>query len=136
MLAEIKRAGVKHYKGISQLTALGDGDLNQVSFRHSGKTQTIDAKHLLVHQGVIPNTQFSRAMGIEHLWNPIQQTWQPKADTWGDMGEKRFMAGDGAGIGGAVSAELAAVSASERCRSAISLRDHSIALARPFVCHS
>jgi NADPH-dependent 2,4-dienoyl-CoA reductase/sulfur reductase-like enzyme len=107
MLAEIKRAGVKHYKGISQLTALGDNDLDQVNFNHRGKTHTINAKHLLVHQGVIPNTQFSRALGIEHDWNPTQQTWQPKADIWGDMGENRFMAGDGAGIGGAISAELA-----------------------------
>jgi thioredoxin reductase len=107
MLAEIKRAGVKHYKGISQLTALGDDDLSQVSFNCSGKTHTVDANHLLVHQGVISNTQFSRAMGVEHLWNSTQQAWQPKTDTWGDMGENRFMAGDGAGIGGAISAELA-----------------------------
>lgn len=107
MLAEIKRAGVKHYKGVRQLTALGDNDLSQVSFNYFGKTHTIDTKHLLVHQGVIPNTQFTRAMGIEHLWNPTQQAWQPQADSWGDMGKKRFMAGDGASIGGAISAELA-----------------------------
>ena len=107
MLAQIKRAGVKHYKGIRDLTALGDDDLNQVRFTHLGKTQTIHAQHLLVHQGVIPNTQFTRSMGIEHIWNPIQQAWQPQADAWGDMGEKRFIAGDGAGIGGAIAAELA-----------------------------
>lgn len=106
MLAAIKQAGVKHYKGISDLAASGDGDLEQVSFTHKGKRQSIDAKHLLAHQGVIPNTQFSRAMGIVHDWNPIQQAWQPQADDWGDMGQQRFIAGDGAGISGAVAAEL------------------------------
>ena len=107
MLAQIKRAGVKHYKGIRGLAALGDDDLKQIQFTHSGKVHTIDAQHLLVHQGVIPNTQFSRSMDIEHVWNPTQHAGQPQADTWGDMGEKRFIAGDGAGIGGAIAAELA-----------------------------
>ena len=45
MLTEIKRAGIKHYKNISQLTALGDDDLNEVSFNHRGKTHMISAKH-------------------------------------------------------------------------------------------
>lgn len=107
MLAQIKRAGVKHYKGIRELTASGDDDLSQVRFTHLGKTQTVDAQHLLVHQGVIPNTQFTRSMGIEHVWNPIQQAWQPQADAWGDMGDNRFIAGDGSAIGGAIAAELA-----------------------------
>jgi len=107
MLAQIKRAGVKHCKGIRDLAALGDADLSQVRFTHSGKIQAIEAQHLLVHQGVIPNTQFTRSMSIEHSWNPIQQAWQPQADAWGDMGKRRFIAGDGAGIGGAIAAEIA-----------------------------
>ena len=107
MLASIKLAGVKHYKGISELKASGTNDLEQVSFTHSGKRITLNAQHLLAHQGVIPNTQFTRAMRIEHVWNSIQQAWQPQADAWGNMGEQRFIAGDGASINGAVAAELA-----------------------------
>ena len=107
MLATIKRAGVKHYKGISELSASGNNDLAVISFIYLGKRKNIDAKHLLVHQGVIPNTQFSRSIGVEHIWNSIQQAWQPKADAWGDMGQRRFIAGDGAAINGAIAAELA-----------------------------
>lgn len=61
---------------------------------------------LLVHFGVIPHTHLSRAAGCEHHWSKRQQCWHPQLDIWGNSSIKGILiTGDGAGIGGARTAE-------------------------------
>jgi hypothetical protein len=61
---------------------------------------------LLTHFGVVPQTHLSRAADCAHAWDGAQLCWRPVSDTWGatDVGGIS-VAGDGAGIGGARTAE-------------------------------
>jgi NADPH-dependent 2,4-dienoyl-CoA reductase/sulfur reductase-like enzyme len=62
---------------------------------------------LLLHDGVIPSVQISRAVGCAHWWNDTQRCWQPVVDDWGRTSVPNILiAGDGAGIGGAAVAVL------------------------------
>jgi hypothetical protein len=63
---------------------------------------------------VIPSIHMTRALGCEHGWSDQQQCFAPTLDEWGQSSVQGiFVAGDGAGIGGAKAAyergELAAI---------------------------
>jgi hypothetical protein len=63
---------------------------------------------VLLHHGVVPNTQAARSLGIGHTWNHTQHCFTPSVDAWfGADVDGIFIAGDGAGIGGAAVAEIA-----------------------------
>ena len=109
-MARLKGSSVRCLSRVSELRAEADenGQLTQVRFTHKGKEQTLNATSLLVHQGVIPNVQLSRAIGIDHQWDEQQLCWRPSTDFWGETDIPGiFIAGDGAGIGGAMAAEQA-----------------------------
>ena len=56
---------------------------------------------LLLHEGVIPSTHVTRALGLEHRWDAAQRCWRPVLDGWGATSHDRIaVAGDGGGIGG------------------------------------
>jgi NADPH-dependent 2,4-dienoyl-CoA reductase/sulfur reductase-like enzyme len=76
----------------------------------------IAADHLLLHEGVIPNTQISLALQLRHRWDETQSCWRPEVDEWGRTSLPNVsIAGDGAGIAGAEAAvfsgQLAALDA-------------------------
>lgn len=105
---DLKQAGVSTLHNVADLRALGDGHLGSVSFRHRKRRQHIDTDLLLMHFGVIPNIHLSRAAGCRHDWYKHQQCWRPRLDSWGNSSiEGILIAGDGAGIGGARTAEHA-----------------------------
>lgn len=109
MLAELRRRGVKHLSGVSQLRAEADaeGQLCGLSYHRGGHQQRLDCATLLVHQGVVPNVQLSRSIGAAHDWDEVQQCWRPRLDPYGETTQAGvFIAGDGGGIGGALVAEL------------------------------
>jgi NADPH-dependent 2,4-dienoyl-CoA reductase/sulfur reductase-like enzyme len=64
---------------------------------------------VLLHDGVVPNTQVTRAIpGCAHEWDAVQRCWRPVLDEWGNSTTEGVMvAGDGGGIGGARAAALA-----------------------------
>jgi hypothetical protein len=73
----------------------------------------------LLHEGVIPSTHISMAIGLEHGWDARQLCWRPKLDVFGASSHARIaIAGDGAVIGGweaAVAAgQMAALDAATR----------------------
>ena len=109
LIAELRRKGVKPLNGVSQLNAIADenGKLTSVRFRHNGTEQTVACSSLLVHQGVVPNVQLTRSLGAEHSWDELQQCWRPTLDEFGETSIPNiYVAGDNAGIGGALVAEL------------------------------
>lgn len=109
-LARLKGAGVPCLNMVSALRAEAgeDGKLARVHFSHKGQAKILEATSLLVHQGVVPNVQLSRAIGIGHQWDEQQLCWRPATDAWGETDIPGiFIAGDGAGIGGAAAAEQA-----------------------------
>ena len=136
LLADLRRAGVPVLRGVRGLAALGDGRLEVVEYRRARAGHREPADWLLLHEGVVPNVQLTRLMGLRHEWDARQHCWRPAVDRWGaTMREGVYVAGDGAGIGGVRAAEaagrLAALQAARRMgRITESERD---ARARPYL---
>jgi NADPH-dependent 2,4-dienoyl-CoA reductase/sulfur reductase-like enzyme len=100
------KARIPIVQHVEMLEALGEQQLCQVRFQVDGVVKTMEAEHLLLHQGVVPNVQLSRALGAEHAWSERQDCWEPVVDAWGATSVPQLaIAGDGAGIAGAVAAE-------------------------------
>ncbi|ARP87513.1 FAD/NAD(P)-dependent oxidoreductase [Bordetella genomosp. 9] len=102
------KARVPVIRHVSALRALGEhGHLTAVSFRSGdGPESTMDADHLMLHQGVVPNINLSNAAGVGHRWNDALACWEPVVDEWGATDVPGIsIAGDGAGIAGARAAE-------------------------------
>ncbi|MFT5720219.1 MAG: NADPH-dependent 2,4-dienoyl-CoA reductase/sulfur reductase-like enzyme [Motiliproteus sp.] len=109
LLAELRAAGVQRFSGVRQLRAEAgaDGTLTRLHFRQRNRAQQLSCVTLLVHQGVVPNVQLTRALQAEHDWNALQECWRPRLNGWGEISVKGiFVAGDSGGIGGALVAEL------------------------------
>jgi len=105
---DLKQAGICTLHNVAELQANGKEQIESISFTHRGKKQTIETDLLLVHFGVIPHTQLARAAGCQHDWDSSQQCWSPQRDEWGNSSIDGIqIAGDGAGIGGARTAEHA-----------------------------
>lgn len=101
------KAAVPIIKGVTALEALGQDKLESVRYTTAaGETKTLPAQQLMLHQGVVPNVNLSRAIGAEHRWNTALDCWEPDVDEWGLTSVDGVgMAGDGAGIAGALAAE-------------------------------
>ena len=109
LLKKVKFSGIKTYRRVTEMEATEDssGLLNGVNILSNGKRHQLSCKTLLIHQGVIPNIQLSRALNLEHEWDTLQHCWRPVVDSWGmSSNEDIYIAGDGAGIAGAIAARL------------------------------
>lgn len=107
LVSAIKRARVPWHKSAGRLEARGDDRLESLRFDCAGHSHAIDTELLLLHHGVIPALQIAEAAGCEVEWNELQQCWQPCLDDWGQSSRPGiYIAGDGAGIGGARAAGL------------------------------
>jgi NADPH-dependent 2,4-dienoyl-CoA reductase/sulfur reductase-like enzyme len=105
---ELKRAGIRMLFGVSELRAEGDGQCERVCFKHLGRQKVIESDILMTHFGVIPHIWLTESAGCQHQWDSSQQCWRPLHDAWGNTDIQGILvAGDGAGINGARSAEHA-----------------------------
>lgn len=105
---DLKRAKVPVLTGVSDLHANGEDTLESITFHHRGKIKTIATELLLTHFGVIPHIALTQAADCSHKWDNNQQCWRPQHDEWGHTTiDGIIVAGDGAGINGARSAEHA-----------------------------
>ena len=108
LMAEIIRARVPRYTGAKEVVIEGDGRAEAVSFQSRGRRHRIACDTVFLHHGVVPNTQAARSLGVGHAWNAAQHCFVPVRDAWGQSDVPGvFIAGDGAGIGGAKAAEIA-----------------------------
>jgi NADPH-dependent 2,4-dienoyl-CoA reductase/sulfur reductase-like enzyme len=102
----LSQAGVR-WIAASSARAEGSAALCAVSFLDRDGWGRVDADLLLLHDGVIPSVQMSRAVGCAHTWSDTQRCWHPVADAWGRTSVPGVLvAGDGGGIGGATAAVL------------------------------
>src|SRR5262245_8592917 len=104
--------------GVTRLRAEGQGALATIVFEAGAGERRLAADVLALHQGVVPNVNLAMAAGITHRWHPVQLCWVPVLDARGNSPiDGIAIAGDGAGIGGALAAEargrLAALAAVE-----------------------
>ena len=101
LIREVKRAGIPMIRGVTGLRALGRDHVEKIAW-DGGE---ISADLLLLHEGVVPNTQISLALQLEHRWDAAQLYWRPVADAWGATSLPTIaIAGDGGGVAGAEAA--------------------------------
>jgi len=135
-LRDLRRAGMPFVRGVQDLRITGDGAANGVAYKTRGTWQNLPAQTVLLHQGVVPNVNLAMATGCEHSWSETQLCWHARCDDWGHSSvEGVSIAGDGAGIVGAQSAQnagaLAAIGALYRLgQLSQAKRDH---LAAPLI---
>ena len=67
----------------SDLRAEGTPSLQRIAIRTVDGWRQHDADLLLLHDGVIPSVQITRAMGCTHAWIETQHCWHPTVDAWG-----------------------------------------------------
>jgi thioredoxin reductase len=142
LIRTLRRAGVPMYEGADDLrvegTTASDGTQRAaaLAFTTQAGAQRIEADVILLHQGVVPNTQFTHALRATHRWDDAQLCFTPQVDAWGELDVPGiFVAGDGAGIGGAQAAAeqgtIAALAvASQLGAIDTAIRDHEAALHR------
>ncbi|MGH0002762.1 FAD-dependent oxidoreductase [Pseudovibrio ascidiaceicola] len=108
LLNEVRRAGVPVFRHASNLSVLGESKAVGLQFQQDGRTHSINADHIFLHQGVIPNLNMTRALGMEHHWAEQQLCWTPVLDDWGQSSIPHIaVVGDAAGIQGAEAARHA-----------------------------
>jgi len=133
LVTTLQRHQVPVFSGATELSIDGDTAVTGIAFGHRGKRKRVAASLVLLHQGVVPNTQFSWSIGAKHRWNEKQLCWQPEADEWGRLGETSvYVAGDSRGIVGAqasaVQGRLAALAIAARLGYLNDLPGRSVAL--------
>lgn len=112
---QIKAAGVKTIRHVRSLVAQGTAALEAVSYTtEAGEQASLPASLLLVHEGVIPSIHVPLSLGCACKWRDDQLCFAPVLDEWAESSMPGvFIAGDGAGIGGAAAAaqkgEVAAI---------------------------
>ncbi len=103
---QVSRAGIPVFSGMQNLRAEGTQRLETVCFTHRGQSRKFELETLLLHEGIVPNTQLTRQLGCEHSWNKLQRYWHPLLDEWGNTSvEGVAVAGDGGIVAGALTAE-------------------------------
>jgi NADPH-dependent 2,4-dienoyl-CoA reductase/sulfur reductase-like enzyme len=102
LLSTLKRAGVRHVYAAHQLRVEGQQHAEALSFESDAGAVRIPASLILLHQGVVPNTQISQSLRAVHEWSEQQLCWVARRDGFGETSLPGvFIAGDGGAIGGA-----------------------------------
>ncbi|PLT88308.1 FAD/NAD(P)-binding oxidoreductase [Sinorhizobium medicae] len=119
LVSAIRRTGVPVYSGARDLAIEGTTHAEGLRFTVNGKAMHVAASLVLLHQGVVPNTQLSWSTGTDHRWDEEQLCWKPVTDETGRMGDTQlYVAGDSRGIVGAnasaVQGRLAALAIAEQ----------------------
>jgi thioredoxin reductase len=105
LLREINDS-VRIYHDVIALAALGNERLASVRFTANKRTVTLLADQLLLHQGVVPEYHLADVIGCELQWDDVAICWKPRVNAWGASSVPGvYIAGDGAGIAGALAAE-------------------------------
>jgi len=108
MFLKVRRLKIPVYRNAKEIQASGRDHVESVLVESGGRLKEIQIDGLLLHEGVIPNTQLTRQVECEHEWDPVQYYWKPVTDAWGfSRVEGVAVAGDSAGVGGAAAAEMA-----------------------------
>jgi len=102
------RRHVPYVRRVTEIEAIGGETLERLRYvTADGRAATVEARVLLVHEGLVPTIHPTLALGCRHCWNADQDSFAAELDIWGETSEANvFVAGDGAGIGGAAAACL------------------------------
>lgn len=106
LMLKVTRA-VRVFRSVTSLQITGKDRADGVTFIAGGKSLSLPAKSVFLHQGVIPHGNLANSAGCGMAWNDWQKCFAPVVDWEGRSTRPAiFIAGDGSGIGGAVVAEF------------------------------
>ncbi|ANH05561.1 NAD(P)/FAD-dependent oxidoreductase [Shinella sp. HZN7] len=106
LMLRVRRA-VRVFRAVTALEITGKDRVEGVTFMAGGKTVSLPARSVFLHQGVIPHANLANAAGCALAWNDRQKCFAPVVDGEGRSTRPAiFIAGDGNGIAGAVVAEF------------------------------
>jgi len=101
------RRRVRVVEYVDALAIDGDDVARGVRYRADGRAATIGADHVFLHQGVVPDINLVSALGCAIEWDDANACFRPAVDAWGGTSIPGiYVAGDGAGIGGAHAASI------------------------------
>ncbi len=107
MLVKTEKISGNRRRDITEYAACGNGKVEKLSFKSGRKKEEIRTASVLVHEGVVPRTEFARQLRLGHRWDPVQRCWHPVVDRFGRAEKGNIhIAGDGAFVHGAVAAEI------------------------------
>lgn len=76
-------------------------------YRRGKRRHQLEAAHIGLHEGVIPETHLTRSLGCDHEWSKAGQAFIPSRNGGlQSSAERIFIAGDAGGIGGASVASI------------------------------
>jgi len=106
MIARLHREGLPWHRRATALAVTGTDRATGLAFDARGRRRHLAADTVLLHHGVIPDTQLSRLLRVDHRWSEPQLAWQAVVDEFGQTSLAGLrMAGDGVAIAGARAAE-------------------------------
>ena len=106
LLSTAKTVG-KTITGVTSYSVGGKNQVESLTAVCENEEVTIPATTVLVHEGIISRTEFSRQLGLTHSWDSVQRYWYPDVDEYGRASnQKVFMIGDGAYVHGGVAAKI------------------------------
>lgn len=135
MLGHLRSRQVPVYAGAEDFAIEGTEHAEAIRFRQGGRRHRIETSLVLLHQGVVPNTQFSWALRAPHRWDEAQLCWVPETDAYGQIEDTGiYLAGDCRGIVGAKASasqgRLAAIAVASKLRpeagTALKLRENAV----------
>ncbi|MBB4233323.1 (2Fe-2S)-binding protein [Rhizobium mongolense] len=92
---------------VGQAKIVGNDCVEGVEYQAGGTLRFIECDTVLLHFGVIPNTQITRLTDAAHGWNEQEGYWFPIVDRWQETSiENVMVAGDGGVILGDRAAEI------------------------------
>jgi thioredoxin reductase/bacterioferritin-associated ferredoxin len=106
-LTLMQRIKLPYIGGISHIEIVGDSQVSGVSYTVAGKVRHLSCNLVMLHQGLIPQTQMAQLLGCPLVWNDAQQCWQAQVGVAGETSISGLqVAGDAGAIGGAYLAQL------------------------------
>ena len=106
LVREVRRR-VRFVEYVDALEIAGDDAARAVRYRVGAEGASIDADHVFLHQGVVPDINLASALGCAIEWDDANACFRPSVDAWGGTTVAGvYVAGDGAGIAGAHAAEI------------------------------
>jgi NADPH-dependent 2,4-dienoyl-CoA reductase/sulfur reductase-like enzyme len=97
------RRSLRVVSGVQRLEIEGRDHATGVRFKTGRFEETLSIDHLLLHQGVIPDTALANSAGCALEWNEAIRAFQPRTDDHGRSSlPDIFIAGDGARMAGAL----------------------------------
>jgi len=107
MTVQLRRHGVRVFSAAQALSIDGTERAEGLQFTQRGRVHRIASSLILLHQGVVPNTQLSLSLNARHSWSDMQLCWLPDTDADGQIDDIGiYIAGDSRGIVGAKASAL------------------------------